>query len=348
MSDILNEKVDLSALNLGSFTLSALLGAVVTFCICVIAMRLILSLLRRMLDKTRLDATLRKYALGAVRLVLWVIIVLIVADQLGIPVTSLVALLSVVSLAVSLAVQSVLSNIAGGLVILVTKPFQLGDLVETADGLGTVKEISLTFTKLETPDGLWLMTPNSVLSSGKITNYTALGRRRAEIRVGASYDAAVSDVRAACLDAAARVPGVLPDPAPIVYVDSYGESSISYIVRVWCRSEDYTDVYYGLTEGLKAAFDEHGVEMPYNHLNKRRNKRYDLFHSGRRAHRLDRQPPDGREEGTDALSHSGRGRLGGGQFPRRGDRHRRAQLDRRDPDRRGRRVRRDSTVQMAV
>ena len=84
MSDILNEKVDLSALNLGSFTLSALLGAVVTFCICVIAMRLILSLLRRMLDKTRLDATLRKYALGAVRLVLWVIIVLIVADQLGI------------------------------------------------------------------------------------------------------------------------------------------------------------------------------------------------------------------------------------------------------------------------
>ena len=111
------------------------------------------------------------------------------------------------------------------------------------------------------------MTPNSVLSSGKITNYTALGRRRAEIRVGASYDAAVSDVRAACLDAAARVPGVLPDPAPIVYVDSYGESSISYIVRVWCRSEDYTDVYYGLTEGLKAAFDEHGVEMPYNHLN---------------------------------------------------------------------------------
>ena len=117
MSDILNEKVDLSALNLGSFTLSALLGAVVTFCICVIAMRLILSLLRRMLDKTRLDATLRKYALGAVRLVLWVIIALIVADQLGIPVTSLVALLSVVSLAVSLAVQSVLSNIAGGLVI---------------------------------------------------------------------------------------------------------------------------------------------------------------------------------------------------------------------------------------
>ena len=204
------------------------------------------------------------------RLVLWVIIVLIVADQLGIPVTSLVALLSVVSLAVSLAVQSVLSNIAGGLVILVTKPFQLGDLVETADGLGTVKEAEVVRCKngcvvnfME--DYMRRRDPNSMAIGDE--NYTALGRRRAEIRVGASYDAAVSDVRAACLDAAARVPGVLPDPAPIVYVDSYGESSISYIVRVWCRSEDYTDVYYGLTEGLKAAFDEHGVEMPYNHLN---------------------------------------------------------------------------------
>lgn len=184
MSDILNEKVDLSALNLGSFTLSALLGAVVTFCICVIAMRLILSLLRRMLDKTRLDATLRKYALGAMRLVLWVIIVLIVADQLGIPVTSAGGTVCQWFRWPCRSRCSRCSATSRRLVILVTKPFQLGDLVETADGLGTVKEISLTFTKLETPDGLWLMTPNSVLSSGKITNYTALGRRRAEIRVG--------------------------------------------------------------------------------------------------------------------------------------------------------------------
>ena len=267
MSDILNEKVDLSALNLGSFTLSALLGAVVTFCICVIAMRLILSLLRRMLDKTRLDATLRKYALGAVRLVLWGIIVLIVADQLGIPVTSLVALLSVLSLAVSLAVQNVLANVAGGLVLLVTKPFAVGDYVDTPCGAGTVKDLTLTYTYLDTPDGLRIAAPNSSLSAGKITNYTALGTRRIEHAVSASYDAPVQTVRQALLDAVARTPGLLDKPAPEVYVNAYGESGIEYIVRAWARTADYWPAYYALLEGIKTAFDQRSVEMPYNHLN---------------------------------------------------------------------------------
>lgn len=267
MSDILNEKVDLSALNLGSFTLSALLGAVVTFCICVIAMRLILSLLRRMLDKTRLDATLRKYALGAVRLVLWVIIVLIVADQLGIPVTSLVALLSVVSLAVSLAVQSVLSNIAAARhprdeALPAGRPrgdgrrarHGQGDQPDIHEARDAGRPVAHDAQQRSSPRGRSRTTPPS-------------GRRRAEIRVGASYDAAVSDVRAACLDAAARVRACSPIPRRSYTSTATARSSISYIVRVWCRSEDYTDVYYGLTEGLKAAFDEHGVEMPYNHLN---------------------------------------------------------------------------------
>ena len=267
MSDILNEKVDLSALNLGSFTLSALLGAVVTFCICVIAMRLILSLLRRMLDKTRLDATLRKYALGAVRLVLWVIIVLIVADQLGIPVTSLVALLSVLSLAVSLAVQNVLANVAGGLVLLVTKPFAVGDYVDTPCGAGTVKDLTLTYTYLDTPDGLRIAAPNSSISAGKITNYTALGTRRIEHAVSASYDAPVQTVRQALLDAVARTPGLLDKPAPEVYVNAYGESGIEYVVRAWARTDDYWPAYYALLEGIKTAFDQRSVEVPYNHLN---------------------------------------------------------------------------------
>lgn len=266
-SDILNEKVDLSALNLGSFTLSALLGALLTLVICLVAMHLLLTLLRRVLNRTKLDATLKKYAVGAMRLVLWVIITLIVADQLGIPVTSLVALLSVLSLAVSLAVQSVLSNIAGGLVILVTKPFQLGDLIETADGLGTVKEIRLTATCLQTPAGPYLVVPNSALSAGKITNYTTLGQRRVELKVTASYDAAVCDVRQACLTAAGQTERILSEPAPAVFVNAYGESSIEYLIRVWCKSGDYESVYFALLERIKSAFDEAGVEMPYNHLN---------------------------------------------------------------------------------
>ena len=131
MESALDQKLDLSALHLGTISLGKLLGALLTLVICLIAVRLVTALLRRVLDKTHIDARVRKYLVQSVRLVLWVVTVLITADQLGIPVTSLVALLSVLSLAVSLAVQNVLANVAGGLVLLVTKPFAVGDYVDT-------------------------------------------------------------------------------------------------------------------------------------------------------------------------------------------------------------------------
>ena len=187
MESALDQKLDLSALHLGTISLGKLLGALLTLVICLIAVRLVTALLRRVLDKTHIDARVRKYLVQSVRLVLWVVTVLITADQLGIPVTSLVALLSVLSLAVSLAVQNVLANVAGGLVLLVTKPFAVGDYVDTPCGAGTVKDLTLTYTYLDTPDGLRIAAPNSSISAGKITNYTALGTRRIEHAVSASY-----------------------------------------------------------------------------------------------------------------------------------------------------------------
>lgn len=138
--------------------------------------------------------------------------VLIVAQQLGIPVTSLVALFSVVSLAVSLAVQNVLANVAGGLVLLVTKPFTVGDYIDTPSGEGTVREMSLTYTFLETMEGQRLAVPNSTLSSGKIINYSTLATRRLQHKITASYDDAAADVRRACLTAVGRTANVLADP----------------------------------------------------------------------------------------------------------------------------------------
>ena len=175
--------------------------------------------------------------------------------------------MSVLSLAVSLAVQNVLANVAGGLVLLVTKPFAVGDYVDTPCGAGTVKDLTLTYTYLDTPDGLRIAAPNSSISAGKITNYTALGTRRIEHAVSASYDAPVQTVRQALLDAVARTPGLLDKPAPEVYVNAYGESGIEYIVRAWARTADYWPAYYALLEGIKTAFDQRSVEMPYNHLN---------------------------------------------------------------------------------
>ena len=247
MESALDQKLDLSALHLGTISLGKLLGALLTLAICLIAVRLVTALLRRVLDKTHIDARVRKYLVQSVRLVLWV--------------------LSVLSLAVSLAVQNVLANVAGGLVLLVTKPFAVGDYVDTPCGAGTVKDLTLTYTYLDTPDGLRIAAPNSSISAGKITNYTALGTRRIEHAVSASYDAPVQTVRQALLDAVARTPGLLDKPAPEVYVNAYGESGIEYIVRAWDRNADYWPAYYALLEGIKAAFDQRSVEMPYNHLN---------------------------------------------------------------------------------
>ena len=264
MENPLDQKLDLSALHLGNISLGTLLGALLTLVICLVAVRLLTALLRRVLAQTHMDARVQKYLVRTVQLVLWVVTALITADQLGIPVTSLVALLSVLSLAVSLAVQNVL---AGGLVLLVTKPFAVGDYVDTPCGAGTVKELTLTYTYLDTPDGLRIAAPNSSLSAGKITNYTTLGTRRIQHSVSASYDAPVQTVRQALLDAVARTPGLLESPGPEVYVNAYGESGIEYIVRSWARTADYWTAYYALLENIKAAFDERAVEMPYNHLN---------------------------------------------------------------------------------
>lgn len=263
MENPLDQKLDLSALHLGNISLGTLLGALLTLVICLVAVRLLTALLRRVLAQTHMDARVQKYLVRTVQLVLWVVTVLITADQLGIPVTSLVALLSVLSL----AVQNVLANVAGGLVLLVTKPFAVGDYVDTPCGAGTVKELTLTYTYLDTPDGLRIAAPNSSLSAGKITNYTTLGTRRIQHSVSASYDAPVQTVRQALLDAVARTPGLLESPGPEVYVNAYGESGIEYIVRSWARTADYWTAYYALLENIKAAFDERAVEMPYNHLN---------------------------------------------------------------------------------
>ena len=196
MDNALNEKLDLSALHLGIISVGALLGAVVTLVVCILAVRIITVLLRRVLGKTTLEQRVSKYIVSTVRFVLWVVTVLIVAQQLGIPVTSLVALFSVISLAVSLAVQNVLANVAGGLVLLVTKPFTVGDYIDTPSGEGTVREMSLTYTFLETMEGQRLAVPNSTLSSGKIINYSTLATRRLQHKITASYDDATADVPA--------------------------------------------------------------------------------------------------------------------------------------------------------
>lgn len=258
---------DLLTTSLGTMTLEKLLTTLLTLVICLVGIRIVGKLLNRIMDKLTWDPRVERYIVSGVKAVLYILTALIVADSFGIPVTSLIALVSVFGLAISLAVQDVLSNIAGGLVILFSKPFELGDYVSTDSGEGTVEEISLTHTKLDTPDGQRTMLPNSVIVAGKITNFTTLGIRRVNHAITVSYDCATEAVRASALKAVSRTKGVLDDPAPSVVISAYGESSIEFRVRFWAKNEDYWDAHFQSLEEIRTAFAEDGIVMTYNHLN---------------------------------------------------------------------------------
>ena len=261
------EFTELLNTSIGSMSIGNICSAIITLVICLFVIKGIMKIVSRILSKSKLDARIQKYVTSGIKTVLYVISALIVVDSLGIPITSLVALLSVASLGITLAAEDILANIAGGLVILSAHPFNIGDFVEASGTSGTVKEISLNYTKLETPDGLLVMLPNKNLADSQMINYTALGKRRVKQVVTASYNAPTDTVKAACEEALGMTAKVLSNPTSAVYLSNYGASSIEYTVFCWCDAADYWDVYFGLGENLRTAFAKNGVEMTYDHLN---------------------------------------------------------------------------------
>ena len=253
---------------LGGYSLGHILSAILTLLICLVAVRLLLKLAKRLLDRSkRMNDRLRQIILTAVKVVLYILTGIITAGALGLNTSSLTALVSVLTLGVTLAAEDILGNVAGGLVILSSHPFNIGDEIEVSGTTGIVREITLNHTKIETFDGQFVMQPNKELSSSRVINYTAMGRRRVVRKITASYDAPTEQVKAACLEAVAATPNVLPSPAPVVYLTDYGSSAIEYSVRCWTETKDYWDVYFALNENLRDAFAAHNVEMTYDHLN---------------------------------------------------------------------------------
>ena len=162
---------------------------------------------------------------------------------------------------------AVLSNVAGGIMLLISKPFTVGDYV-SCDGIeGAVRAVDLAYTTFTTVDNKEIFVPNSQIVTAKIVNYNALGRRRVDLTYTASYDAPTETVRTAILEAVAAFPQVTDEPAPTVVLSEYGASSISYLVRLWVSAADYWTVYYGMNEKVRETFAAHGVEMTYDHLN---------------------------------------------------------------------------------
>lgn len=250
----------------GTFLLSKLLPAAILLAIGILVIRLVMQLVERLLTKSKLEAVAHGLIKTVIRVVLYGLLALITASKLGIDVTGIVALASVLTLAISLSVQNALTNLISGFTLLYTKPFVAGDYVEIAGQSGTVQSVGLTYTKLATPDNKSVSIPNGAVTSAQIVNYTVLGTRRVEVAVSASYDSAVDTVLEA-LREAAKVPTALDAPAPFAAVQSYGESAINYILHVWTKSEDYWTTLFEVNKRVQEAFNEKGVSMTYPHIN---------------------------------------------------------------------------------
>lgn len=240
--------------------------AVIILVIGILAIRIANRLIAASLAKSRLEKAAHSLITSLSRAAMYVILFLIVASSLGIDVSSIVALASVLTLALSLALQNMVSNIIGGFTILYTGPFHSGDYVEISGEGGTVKEINMTYTVLATPDNRVVSIPNSAVVAAQIVNYSSAETRRVDLDVSASYDAPTEKVLAALLQAGA-VDKALSEPAADSVVISYGDNAINYRLRIWVKPADYWEVYFLVTKRIKDVFDAEGIEMTYPHLN---------------------------------------------------------------------------------
>lgn len=243
--------------------LSEVLSAALLLLLCLAAARLLLRFVRKLLSRSRLSENLRFFLEKALRFTLYFIIVLIVADALGLPVTSLLAVFSLLGLALSLSLQTLLGNLISGVVLLFTQPFAVGDYIELGGIAGTVKQVDLFQTHLNSIDNKRITIPNSDVLSSTITNYSAESARRVDVTFPASYDSPPDAVEAAIRDCIASVDGILADPAPEIVVTALSASNCEYTARVWARPQDCVAVRDGLNSRILSFYRKHGVCLSY-------------------------------------------------------------------------------------
>ncbi len=232
-----------------------------------VAVRLILRLEKRLLKKSRLlPPSSHTIVRTLTRVILDIVVVLTAAGYVGIPLTSFVVVLSVAGVAISLAIQGLLSNLVGGFIILGAEPLRVGDYVEANGMAGTVIEIRMIYTRLQSPDGRLIYIPNSTLYTSQVINYSALGKRRIDLNVSAAYGNSPEQVHEAIDLAISRTEGLLADPEPLVWLESYDSSGITYSLHVWCPGNDFLGRKYALNEALWTAFRDKGITFPFPQL----------------------------------------------------------------------------------
>ncbi|MCL7762262.1 mechanosensitive ion channel [Polaribacter sp. Z014] len=242
-----------------------ILVALAILIIGLIVIKLIVKASRKAMEKGGIDVTLQKFLGNLIGWGLKILLIIAVISKLGVETTSFAAILAAAGLAVGLALQGSLANFAGGVLIMVFKPFKLGDLVEAQGEVGVVKEIEIFTTKLTGLSNKEIIIPNGILSNGNIVNYSTEGTRRVDLTIGVSYDADIKKTKEVLMNVLTSHPKILKDPAPGVTVSELADSSVNFAVRPWCKTADYWTVYFDVTENVKLALDKAGIEIPYPH-----------------------------------------------------------------------------------
>ncbi len=242
-----------------------LIAAIILYIVGSWVIKKIVRTARKMMAKSEYDESLQRFLLNLISWSLKIFLILVVISQLGVNVTTFAALIAAAGLAVGLALQGSLSNFAGGVLIMIFKPYRIGDLIEAQGELGVVKEIEIFTTKMITPGNKLAIIPNGAMANGNIINFTAEGKIRVDTTIGVGYSEDIKKTKEVLMEVLTANPLVLQDPAPSVNVSELADSSVNFAVRPFCKPEHYWDVYFATMENCKLALDKAGIEIPYPH-----------------------------------------------------------------------------------
>ena len=241
---------------------SKLIGAIIALILGCLVIKLLNKAVRKALNKTKLDDAVKHILASVIKILLYAILIIGVVQILGVPMTSVVAILASCGLAVGLAMQGALSNLAGGLMILIFKPFKIGDYIESAGAEGIVKDISIFYTRLLTLDNKTVLIPNGDLLSSNVTNLTAEPIRRIDLDFKITNDIDQNFVKSVLFDAAEKCESTLLDPPPFARLTAVDDDTYIFTVRAWCNTETYWDSYFDLIETYSKALADHGIDDP--------------------------------------------------------------------------------------
>ena len=246
--------------------LPTLIAAIIVYIICSIINKIIMRLLSKGLERSKVDSTIHGFFKSLVKVVLLCITIIIVLTILQVPMTSIITVVGSAGIAIGLALQNSLSNIAGGVIVLIEKNFRVGDYISINGTEGFVKEISVFATNIVSYDNKSIFIPNGTVSNATIINYTREKTRRIEHVMSISYDNDTKKAILVILDVLKNHSKVLDTPVPFARISAFASSSIDITVRAWVNVEDYWEVYYDLLADIKDAFDQNGIVIPYNQL----------------------------------------------------------------------------------